>query len=280
MRRDGGQVEDGVCLMREETDGIAWWTDVRLREDHGIVVAFSERTGGTSEPPFDSLNLAAHAGDAPDAVDSNRERLLTALGLRDARARLTTAEQVHGARVVVVGDAETGSGAFAAEAPPPVAGADGLVTTLVATPLMLLYADCVPIVLAATTPRRAVAVLHAGWRGAAAGIVPEGVAALAREAGCAPSDIAAYVGPRIGPCHYEVGDEVFSRFPHDAATIAPARGRLDLGAAVTADLVAAGVRQTSIAVLGACTVEENSRFFSYRAEQRTGRHAALGSVLE
>jgi hypothetical protein len=212
-------------------------------------------------------------------VDANRDAFVAALGLGDARSRLVTAEQVHGSRVAVVDEAAAGSGAYATGGRPPVVSTDGLVTSLAGTPLMLLFADCVPVVLVATGPRRTVAVVHAGWRGAAAGIVAEGVERLAEEAGCGVSDVLAYVGPHIGPCHYEVGDEVLSRFSGVAATISPAPGRLDLLAAVVSDLDLIGVPMDQRVSLGMCTAEETERFYSHRAEGLTGRHGALAGLL-
>jgi hypothetical protein len=269
-----------VELTRFESDGIAWWTDVGLLDEHGILVAFSERGGGASQAPYEALNLAAHVGDEPARVDENRDRLLGALGLERARARLVTAEQVHGSRVVRVDEGVAGVGAFAGKGDPPLPSTDGLVTSLEHTPLMLLFADCVPVVLVATAPRSTVCVVHAGWRGVAAGIVREGVEATAREAGSATSRVRAYVGPHIGACHYEVGDEVLSRFAGVAATISPAPGRLDLQAAVVSDLDLIGVPMDQRASLGMCTAEETGRFYSYRVEALTGRHGALAAILE
>ena len=101
-------------LKRGCVDGIRSWTDSYLRRHSGILVAFTERGGGVSRPPFDGLNLAHHVGDDPTAVDLNRTRLMDALGLDGLSARIVTAEQVHGTSVAVVGDAEAGAGAFLA----------------------------------------------------------------------------------------------------------------------------------------------------------------------
>jgi len=269
----------GAELTRVESGGVACWTDVALRYEHGVVVAFTERNGGVSEPPFDTLDLAAHVGDDPGAVDANRNAALAALGLGEFRARLVTAEQVHGSRIAVVGEATAGSGAYAAGGRSPVPSTDGLVTSLADTPLMLLFADCVPVVLVAMGPRPAVAIVHAGWRGAAARIVARGVERLTEEAGCAATDVLAYVGPHIGACHYEVGDDVLSRFAGVAATISPAPGRLDLLAAVVSDLDLIGVPMDQVVSLGVCTAEETERFYSHRVEGLTGRHGAIAGLL-
>lgn len=265
----------GPVLTRIERGGIAYYGDERLRERSGIVVAFSERMGGVSDEPYESLNLAAHTGDDPASVNENRARFLGALGLGDAESRLTTAEQVHGSQIADVTPDLAGSGATAGGRPP-VAETDALLTREVDTPLMLFFADCVPVVLVSETAR-AIAVVHAGWKGAVAGIVGTAARALLGAAGD-PADLVAYVGPHIRECCYEVGPEIVSQFATMFVTIPRASGRLDLAAAVAEDLVRAGVPEERQCHLGICTAHNTDRFYSYRAEGRTGRHAALAAI--
>ncbi len=133
---------------------IAVWTDPGLASV-GVTLAFSERTGGVSEEPFDSLNLAGHVGDVAVTVDENRTRLLDALGLSAYRGRLTTAEQVHGDEVALVSRSNTGAGAWVSGRDAdrgPLPGADALITSEPGVPLLLCFADCVPIVLVAPGP--------------------------------------------------------------------------------------------------------------------------------
>lgn len=264
-------------LVRHSEAGVAFWRDDDLLERTGITVAFSERGGGASSPPFVSLNLAAHVGDDPAAVDENRSRLLGVLGLSAQRGRLTCAQQVHGSRTAIVDQGMVGAGGSAAPGSrPSVVDADGLITRLPDTPLMLFFADCVPVVL--VDPRaRAVAVVHAGWRGALAGIVGDAARTL-REAQSSDGVIA-YIGPHIGECCYEVGDELVSQFRNAFATLAPVDGRLDLGAVVAEDLVRAGVPMERQKRHGMCTADNIDRFFSYRAENGlTGRHCAVAAI--
>jgi len=259
--------------------GVTVWTDPELRREAGVVVAFSERGGGVSASPYDTLNLAAHVGDAPEAVDENRLRLLTALGLGGLRSELTFAEQVHGSRIAVVGRALAGAGAYAASGGPPVAATDALLTSCPGLPLALCFADCVPVVLVAPGP--VVAVVHAGWRGALASLPGETVSELVAAASCTPEDVVAYVGAHIGPCHYQVGEEIMSQFVNAFGTLARAdSGGLDLDAVVSASLERSGVASCKTARIGACTAETTKRFYSYRAEGgRTGRHSALVCIL-
>ena len=265
-------------LVRRCEGGVCWWTDPELLGRSGVLVAFTERTGGRSAPPYDSLNLAFHVGDDPEAVECGRDTLFEALGIAALRGALVTAGQVHGREVAVVSESHAGAGARRPGVGcGSVEGVDALVTLTPELPLMLLFADCVPVVLVAEAPVRAVAVAHAGWRGAAAGVHVRAAESLCREAGCEPADLLVYVGPCVGPCHYEVGEEVLARFS-DSDTIAAAPGRLDLGAIVSADLERLGVRTDRLPALGRCTAENTDSFFSYRADGRTGRHAALAVV--
>jgi YfiH family protein len=267
-------------LVPRTNDGITVFTDNALRSSHGMLVAFTCRTGGCSSPPYASLNLAGHVGDAPGAVDANRTALLASLGIERLRQRLTTAEQVHGVRIAAVTADTAGAGAFVADrSSGPEPAADGLLTAEPEVPLLMCYADCVPVVLVTTGPRRAVAIVHAGWRGALAGIAAKGVLALTAASGCPAAGVTAYIGPHIGPCHYEVGEALLSQFVYTFGTIAAAQGRLDLGAVVSENLNGVGVPPSSQCRVGLCTAERTDAFFSYRAEGLTGRHGAVACIL-
>ena len=265
-------------LRLEEANGISYWTD-NGPAGRGVIVGFSQRNGGVSAHPYAALNLADHVGDEGSCVDENRTRLLDAAGLGRWRGNLVVAEQVHGERVTLVGLADAGSGAFASGGRHPIPATDALVTMERGVPLMLCFADCVPIVLVAPGP--AVAVVHAGWRGALASLPGKAARELARVAECGVSDVFAYIGAHIGACHYPVSDDVMSHFCNTFGTVARAdSGGLDLDAAVTASLVDAGVAPCSIARLGTCTAEATDRFFSYRSEDgRTGRHSAFACIV-
>ena len=271
-------------LVKSVADGVTTLTDVVLKGSHGIVVAFSQRTGGRSRAPYATLNLASHVGDSAASVDDNRSTLLESLEIEPLRSRLTMAEQVHGVCVREVAGSSAGMGAYArAGESPPLPGTDALITLEHDVPLMLCFADCVPVVLVATTPARAVAVVHAGWRGALSRLPGAAARRLARCAGCETSDLVAYIGPRIGAEAYEVGEDLVQRFVSQfgnvADTIAPARDHLDLGAVVSATLSEVGVPGDHIFVTAVCTAESTDAYFSYRAEGVTGRHGALAAIL-
>jgi YfiH family protein len=226
--------------------------DARARE-LGVLVAFSNRRGGVSRAPFDSLNLAGRVGDDLDDVAANRERVAAAAGFE--AGSLALSRQVHGARVVEVGPSGSGivgeADGLAARAPGPVVGA--------------LTADCAPVVVAG---RRGVAVLHAGWRGLAAGVIASGVDAVG------PA-WAAWVGPSIHACCYEVGPDVIGAFA-DAGLPVAGPDRVDPGRAAAVALRRAGV--AAIASHDDCT-SCSRHYFSYRRDGLTGRQGAFAAVL-
>lgn len=244
--------------------------DQGLLDACGLVAAFTGRGGGVSSAPYASLNLGDHVGDDPAAVAANRRLLMEAAGVcPQDYAALVNPNQVHGSLVVELGEDLAASRAQAR------AGADGVVCTRAGVPVLLCFADCVPVIAAA--PGGAFAVLHAGWRGAVAGIPGAGLQALARAAGCQPQECNLYIGPHIGPCCYETSQEVLERFTAAFGPQVDAGNRhLDLGAAVRASLLQAGAAQQRIVHAGCCTSCRNGEFFSYRADGgTTGRHGAL-----
>lgn len=225
----------------------------------GGMVLFTTRRGGVSEGPYESLNLGLWTEDEPARVLQNRDRVAAIAGL--PRERLAQGRQVHGTAVRRVPQAPAPEGALEP--------ADGQATGAPGVAPIVLTADCLPIALVAPG---AVAMLHCGWRGLAAGIVAEGVAAL-RGLG-AGEGIAAAVGPGAGGCCYEVGEEVHAAFAHHGEGVR--RGRLlDLKAVARRELEAAGVDR--VHDTGLCTLcGDPALFFSHRRDGgATGRQAGV-----
>jgi hypothetical protein len=213
------------------------------------VVAFTTRHGGVSEGPFASLNLGER-GDDPAHIRENRERACAELGL-DA-SRLVVNLQQHSPTV------------HRAEAGRLDEPGDGLWTDEPGVPMLAMGADCVTIAVATTEGPPSLAVLHAGWRGLAQGVVATGVASLG------PGAKAAIVGPAIGPCCYEVGPEVAARFDVDLTS----DGILDLWRASERALERAGVE--SVERVDLCTRCNPDLFFSHR---RSGELRGLQGVI-
>ena len=241
----------------------------------GVTFAFTERWGGVSEGAYASLNLGDACGDDLEAVTQNRLRAMEALGAADCADRLVNPLQVHGDHVVVVRDArEDALDAVRAEAR---AGADAVVCLVPDVPVLLCYADCVPVVL---TAPGAFAVVHSGWKGTMARIGGKALEILCAEAGCGPAEVRAYVGPHIGVEDYEVSDELLATFEEAFGPSVRGEGRtLDLGFAVAAALKEGGVSEDRITCACESTASTTDRFFSYRASGGTcGRIGALAFI--
>lgn len=238
---------------------------------------FTERTGGVSQPPYASLNLGSHVVDDPAAVRENRFRVLEALGARKDADRLLVPNQVHGDHIACVQDSSPEALARVREE---IAhGADGIICTVPHVPIMLCFADCVPVVI--TSPH-AVAVVHSGWKGTYAGIAGKAARMLMELTGCAATELAAFVGPHILGDEYEVSEELMDRFHERFGEVCTAGDRLlDLAACIRVSLVQAGMATEAVCDPQLSTMKLNDRFYSYRAEHGScGRHAAVAVVGE
>ncbi len=244
---------------------------------------FSTRLGGVSVGPFASLNLALNVGDDAEAVAENLRRFVAMLdapsrGSEPGGPGLAWADQVHGTRILDV------------TAPGPVAtDADALATAAPGVAVAVRTADCAPILLAALDAdgtARHVAAVHAGWRGATAGIAALAVTRLVERTGLAPARIVAAIGPTIGVDDFEVGDEVVAAARASLGGDAPptrpgpgARLHLDLVALVAAHLERAGVPREHIDAVGGSTGDP-ARYFSHRRDRGvTGRQLSAIALL-
>jgi YfiH family protein len=244
--------------------GIAALVSTEL-ERAGILVAFTERTGGVSDDPFATLNVG-FTRDETERVRENRTRVCAVLDIPP----FARAWQVHGSAVALVGPAQASAGFDTPDTAIP--DTDALTADRPGIALSILTADCVPVAVA--DPRRGrLAVIHAGWRGIVAAIVP-----AALESFGAASGLVAAIGPAIGPDHYEVGENVAAAVTAaapSAAKVEHAGGRtfLDLAGTVAGLLEGSGVDVVERA--DACTACEPERFFSHRRDGETGRQALI-----
>jgi YfiH family protein len=235
-------------------------------EGDGFLVAFTERAEGVSEEAFRSLNLGLRCGDDPARALENRRRVCQGLGIPP----FSLVRQVHGATIVKAGRRRVGAGF---DDPANALGsADAIVTSSRLVPLAVLTADCVPVVLADPAAGQ-VAVVHAGWRGVAQGILRSALDCFRH-----PADVRAAVGPAIGPDHFEVGEDVAAAVsaagPGEALTHR-SNGRLflDLPGTVCRSLAGLGVHRVDQEEL--CTACESERFFSHRRDGVTGRQGVV-----
>ena len=227
-------------------------------DDVGVDAFVTTRAGGVSEGPYASLNLGEHVGDDPARVAENRRRVARAAGVDPGD--LVTVRQVHGTDLAEV----------RAGGPRPLE-ADGLVTEDPEVAVAVLSADCVPLVLV-DPDRGRIAVVHAGWRGLAAGMIERAVASLAPA-----TRLEVAVGPAIAGAAYQVGPEVAAHFAEVPGAVRPDvgdRSRLDLVTVVHHRLLACGVADGSLRILRAST-DADPTLFSDRAERPCGRQALV-----
>jgi YfiH family protein len=235
------------------------------RRVHALITT---RPGGVSRGPWGvppkgegGMNLGLLSGDDIAAVQANRARLRAILP-----AEPRWLKQVHGPVVVRADDITR-----------PVE-ADASITTTPGVVVVVLVADCLPVLLA-DADGRCVGAAHAGWRGLAAGVIQATASAMRRELGDPQAELVAYLGPAIGPSRFEVGSDVLevmaAALPDAAAAFRPLEGKFlaDLFALARQALAASGV--ANVHGGGDCTYGDPQRFYSFRRDRTTGRHAAL-----
>jgi YfiH family protein len=272
-----------------------------LKKIPWLVHGFSTRPGGASVVyGGKSLNLGFTKDDSRDHVEKNRHKLLVALGATDGRMTwpLVGLRQIHSDVIHLV------------ESPvaDPLVG-DGLITNRPGIALAVMTADCLPVMLV-DKKNRAAGVFHAGWRGTVQRIAEKGLGAMRRHFDSMPQEVEAVVGPGIGGCCYEVGEELKSKFEsqfaygselfHEVLESDPIREKypmlfmnprapghgdpcaklhLDLAEANRRQLLAMGIPENQITVLGQCTACNPRKFFSHRAEKgKTGRMMAVVGI--
>ena len=280
------------------------WRDGTAPGMGQVVACMTGRAGGVSQGPWSGFNLGDHVGDAPEAVGVHRQtvgHLMATLGAApnaDAEWPVAWLQQVHGVALHRLQRPLAQSAGLAATEP---VRADGVFTTEPGLVCAVMVADCLPVLLADRFGR-GVAALHAGWRGlagapgpevspgqAGVGILEVGVHALCEATGGSPADLQAWLGPCIGPAHFQVGAEVLlafgadpekegaqARFRPDPSTPMTTAGRrwlADLPGLATDRLRCAGV--VDISGGDWCTVTRPEHFYSYRRDGVTGRQAAL-----
>jgi YfiH family protein len=296
--------------------GLAWLESVRLGRLPWLVHAFSTRLGGLSQAPCAGLNLGFTESDRRARVEQNRRRFFAQLGTKDFEP--ASVRQIHSSHSFVVARDAARQLTYelpGIEAAVPAAehapAGDGLMTAEPGVLLTIRIADCLPVLLV-DPRRRAVAAVHAGWRGALARVIEKAVGDMRRALGTDPQDLVAALGPSIRACCYEVGEEVVEAFhgsfagadqffrplpnraqaatdrhsilflsacpPGHAPEHVPA-ARLDLTAVARAQLASAGLKPANVLVADFCTACRTDLFFSHRREgARTGRQAAVIGV--
>jgi YfiH family protein len=241
------------------------YIDIKFPGSSCSVQGFTTRHEGVSRPPYNSLNLGMNTQDQQPTVEGNRSLLTRAFGIN--QEALVAPRQVHGCDILVINEPNEDYSHFLS-----VEG-DAVITNQPNVMIGVCVADCVPIVLC-DPEKKVVAVVHAGWKGTAAGLVAKTVAGMKSEFGCNPANVQAAIGPCIQKCCYEVDEPVRKAFLHGgiewdvcAELKSPGSWQLDLTIANRELLVLAGVSADSIQVSDQCVCCHSEQFFSYRRDK-------------
>ena len=271
-----------MSYFLKRTENNLWHGKFSTFPEDLVIHAVSTRLGGVSKPPFDSLNLALHVGDEPADVLANRKKFVQSLGF--SISDIVTPNQVHGDKIFRADENYRGCGC--ANYADSIPETDALITNTPRLPLMLCFADCVPIFFV-DVKNCAVGLAHGGWKGTLKKIAAKTLLKMYSEFGTQPKDCLIGIAPSIGACCYEVGGNVIDAckksFPDNYFELLIERdGKtfLDLWQANVLQLLEVGVPIDNIDVAGECTCCQSSWYFSYRAAQkknldRTGRIAAI-----
>lgn len=260
-------------MQREQRGQVNYYTFHSLNKSGNLVHAISTRHGGVSCAPFDTLNLSRSTGDTETAVNTNLQLLHEALGL-DIEATIS-ASQAQADRIAVVSSAQRGT---------IIREVDALLTNEPGLPLLLRYADCVPILLFDPS-HHAIGVVHAGWRGTVGKIATKVARVMSETFGSRPHDLHACIAPSIGPCCYTIREDVivqvrkaFNDSDSLLSTSPDGRVHFDLWKANAQQFRAMGIEQIEVA--GICTADHTDEFYSWRAENaKTGRFGAIISLV-
>ena len=263
-------------ILNYSNNGL-WYGTFTHFDKKNIVHGISSRLGGTSKQPFSSLNLGLHTGDEDRQVIANRQLFSQGVGVE--ADDIVTAQQVHRDNVVVVGLEHLGKGAqIYSEA---IEDTDALITNVPGVPLLLFFADCVPVMIVDPV-KKVIGIAHAGWKGTVDYIGQKTVLAMQTHFGTNPQQCLVGIAPSVGPCCYEVDDVVINKLKdkfENWEQLLDQKGskwHLDLWQANRLQLEQIGVQTSNIVVSKVCTVCNSKLFFSYRAENGcTGRMGAV-----
>jgi len=245
----------------------------------GISHIFTTKNGGCSAGPLSSLNMGVNRPDNRKNLINNYKTVCGEICADYTKTVLS--HQTHTANIKIVTEEDAGKGLYL---PSDIRDTDGLVTNVKNLPLVIFYADCVPILLY-SKDASCIACVHAGWRGTVAGIAANAAAIMETSFGADAGEIRAAIGPSIGQCHFETGLEVAAEFEEnglfDCIEYKNDKAYIDLWRANTEILVSAGLKEENIFVSGLCTVCNTDKFFSHRGlGADTGRMALIAYLSD
>lgn len=237
---------------------------------NSLVAGFTTRNGGSSRPPFNSLNLGFNSGDQVSQVEANRAAVARAFDLEPHL--LLTVNQVHGSEILVIDQSNPEVSHFQRVA------SDAIITNQRNILIGILVADCFPVILYDPS-KHVVGVVHLGWRGTAAGLLGRTIKAMQEVFGCLSSDLRAAIGPGIAAHRYEVDRPVRDAFRQGvgqwqriSTEVSLGHWQLDLQKSALLQLDESGLSRSSVDVVAECTCCHKETFFSYRRDEgKTGR---------
>jgi YfiH family protein len=269
-------------MIEKEMDLLRLLFFENLKEYKEIRHFVSTRSGGFSNPPYGSLNLGFHVGDDPERVLRNRNRLANSIGI--PLDQFTMASQIHSGNVTIVSEELRGKGCINHEEA--ISATDSMVTDVSDICLMVLVADCVPMVFFDPS-RKVIGIAHAGWQGTLRFVARNTITAMERAFASLPRDIVVGMGPSIGPCCYRVGPEVVARVEETFGTkrgyianeSGDGKGYFDLWMANLEHLLHAGIQRENIEMAKICTCHSPDLFFSYRHQRGSTGRFGVGITL-
>ena len=266
-----------MAFQYHKAGELLYLTSGKIEKQQGLRHLFTARHGGVSGGSLKSLNLGTGRPDLKENILENYRRACAAADIPHESCVL--AKQTHTTNIRIVCAADRGKGLTVQS---DIADTDGLITAEKNLPLVIFYADCVPVLLYAPQ-QQVVAALHAGWRGTVGGIVKQGVRLMQQRFGVSPGEIFAAIGPSIGQCHFETGLEVAEEFEkaglQSCVLYRKDKAFIDLWRANAGLLKASGVPERQIDIAEICTVCEKDDFFSHRGcGPDTGRMALIACL--
>lgn len=264
-------------MINKKLGPLSLWFFRRFLKHQEILHFISDRKGGVSKPPFNSLNLSFNVGDDPQKVMENRKILASTLNFKPAN--IVNCEQVHGGRVVVIRKHINRKDKQKTQQGLTIKGADGLLTDVSDLCLMVLVADCL-VLLFYDPQNEVIGAVHAGWKGTLEKISEKAIKTMKEVYGSNPHNIIVGISPSIGPCCYEVKSDVLERFQREVLYqkgVIERRNKryyLNLWQANKIQLLRSGVLEKNIEISKICSKCYKEFFFSVRGNKKTGRFAS------
>jgi YfiH family protein len=271
---------DNNCVEYKNVNGVEFIQFKNILKYKNIVKhGFSTRIGGVSSGECKSLNLGFNRNDTRENVLENFKRVGNALEIE--LENMVLSNQVHGCRVKIVDNKDRGKGIITKS---DIVGYDGFCTNEKEVALVTFYADCVPVFFI-DPQKKVTAASHSGWRGTVKRISAVTLELMKREFGCCLKDIEIAVGPSIGKCCFEVGEEVYKEFEREfpwakeyCEVKSNNKYNISLQDIISRTLIEAGAMPEKICISNICTKCNNETFFSYRGDE--GKTGSLAGFIQ